>query len=174
MNKPIIITVSGKARHGKDTTALILKRLLEEDGKSVAITRYASHIRRICMDFFGWDGREETKPRDLLQTIGTDIIRRRTPDWHVARTLDDLKYVGQFFYAVIIPDCRFPNELVGDYNLKVIREGYESELTEEQQNHPSETALDGYEDFDFVLSAGTGEVDRLERQLRCFLEEAGI
>ena len=170
MNKPIVITISGKARHGKDTTALILKRLLEEQGKTVAITRYSSHLRKICQDFFNWNGEEETKPRELLQTLGTDIIRKDNPNWHVNRTMDDIKYAGRFFYAVIIPDARFPNELTGDFNLKVIREGYESELTEAQQNHISETALDGYDGFDFVLSAATGDFERLERQLKCFLK----
>ena len=53
---------------------------------------------------------------------------------------------------VLIPDTRFPNEI--DYlknagfdvlYIRVIRENFESPLTEEQKKHPSEIALDDYE-----------------------------
>ena len=49
---------------------------------------------------------------------------------------------------VIIPDCRFPNEInimkanFDSIHLRVKRYNFESPLSEEQQNHISETALD--------------------------------
>ena len=61
-------------------------------------------------------------------------------------------FYGQWDY-VLIPDCRFPNEIqyLRDKghdvtHIRVVREdpNWTSPLTEEQQKHPSETALDNY------------------------------
>ena len=58
---------------------------------------------------------------------------------------------------MIIPDTRFPNEIdliKSAYDnvdfIKVVRPGFDNGLTEEQKNHPSETALDDIEaDYTF-------------------------
>ena len=60
-----------------------------------------------------------------------------------------LGFAGGNWDYVIIPDCRFPNEIDVlkekgfDVNhIQIIRPGFMSPLSAEQQNHPSETALD--------------------------------
>lgn len=70
---------------------------------------------------------------------------------------------------VLIPDCRFPNEFEVlafygfDVNLvRVNRPAYMSCLTDFQQEHPSETALDDYP-WDWVIkNDGTIEDLRAE------------
>ncbi len=60
---------------------------------------------------------------------------------------------------VIIPDCRFPNEVIvlsEDYDIdvwgvRVVRNNFESSLTEAQKNHPSEIAMDDFGKFDAIL-----------------------
>ena len=65
----------------------------------------------------------------------------------------------------IIGDCRFPNEIEywegrnNYYSIKIVRENHSSKLTEEQKQHASETSLDGYDNFDFVIQNN----DTLER-----------
>lgn len=49
-----VITISGKAQNGKDTTAGLLKAALEADGYKVLITHYADLLKYICKQFFGW------------------------------------------------------------------------------------------------------------------------
>ena len=49
-----VITISGKAQNGKDTTAGLLKAALEADGYKVLITHYADLLKYICKQFFGY------------------------------------------------------------------------------------------------------------------------
>ena len=44
-----VITISGKAQNGKDTTAGLLKAALEADGYKVLITHYADLLKYICL-----------------------------------------------------------------------------------------------------------------------------
>ena len=43
-----VITISGKAQNGKDTTAGLLKAALEADGYKVLITHYADLLKYIA------------------------------------------------------------------------------------------------------------------------------
>jgi len=164
---------SAKARHGKDSACTYLKKLYEQDNKRIAHTLYAKYIKGYAIDFFNWDGKEETKPREFLQYIGTDVIRNRLnkPNFHVDRICEDIEILSDYFDAFLISDVRFPNEVIkpkekfGDkvVSVRIIRENFESDLTLEQQNHASETALDDYDDFDYVVKAST--LDELYAQI---------
>ena len=147
-----VICISGKAQHGKDTTAGYLKELLEARGNKVLVTHYGDLVKYICATFFGWDGQKDEKGRTLLQYVGTDIVREKEPDYWVGFITDMLYFFEDRWDYVLIPDTRFPNEInyLKDAGfevlyIRVIRENFESPLTEEQQKHPSETALDEYE-----------------------------
>lgn len=70
-----IIILSGKARSGKDTSMEIIKKKYESLGKKVICLFYASYIKEYAKRISDWDGNDETKPRTLLQVLGTDIIR---------------------------------------------------------------------------------------------------
>lgn len=144
-----IIAISGKAQHGKDTTARILKNELEADGYSVLIAHYGDLVKYICKTFFGWDGNKDEAGRTLLQYVGTDMIRSRDQNYWVRFIGDILTFFKDRWEYVLIPDCRFPNEIeylremgLDVSHIRVVREGYDNRLTMEQQNHPSETALD--------------------------------
>jgi len=160
-----IICISGKARHGKDTTAEMLKTKLESQGKKVLVTHYGDLVKYICRTFFNWNGEKDETGRTLLQYVGTDIIRSAEPDYWVRFIAGILKFFQNHWDVVIIPDCRFPNEIEyiknefpdSVYSLRVERPNFTSDLTEEQLKHPSETALDNYE-FDGVFVNTTMEV----------------
>ena len=77
------ICVSGLARHGKDTSAEIIKKILEERGYSVLIAHYGDLLKFICKNFFGWNGEKDTDGRTLLQQVGTNCIRKQNPDYWV-------------------------------------------------------------------------------------------
>lgn len=162
--KTKILCISGKAQHGKDTSAMFLKEALEKREKKVLITHYGDLVKYMCKTFFDWDGEKDEKGRTLLQYIGTDVIRTRTPDYWVDFVLSVLKHFPDTWDYVLIPDCRFPNEVESIKNadwdmmhIRVIRSGngFVSPLTEEQQNHPSETALDNTLPDFFILNYGT-------------------
>ena len=86
-----IILIGGKARSGKDTIADIIIKDLEEKGKKVCRIQVGQYIKYYATKYFGWDGREETKPRDLLNKLGTDIIRNQIDEeFHINRLIEDI------------------------------------------------------------------------------------
>lgn len=121
---------------------------------------------------------EEIKltPRLILQLLGTDGMRDVLhPDIHVLATLkaydeactthagwgDNMGYQEadeEPFW--LIPDVRFPNEAeaVKERGGKVIR--IERIGMDTSDNHPSETALDSYERFDYTIH-NTGDLVEL-------------
>lgn len=144
-----VICISGKAQHGKDTTASLMRSVLESDGHKVLIAHYGDLVKHICRTFFEWNGEKDTYGRSLLQRVGTDVIRKQEPDYWVSFIAGILKFFDGEWGYVLIPDCRFPNEI--DFlkkagfdvvHVRVHRENFVSPLTKEQQEHLSETALD--------------------------------
>ena len=76
-----VILITGRARSGKDTTANITKKILEERKKSVLIAHYADLLKFICEKYVGWDGKKDEQGRALLQWLGTDVVRESDPDF---------------------------------------------------------------------------------------------
>lgn len=150
-----VITISGKAQAGKDTTARLLKDQLNSKQRSVVILHYADLLKYQATSLFGWNGKKDKNGRTLLQHLGTEIVRKKNPNYWVDYLVGVLKmYDGEWDYA-LIPDARFPNEIECmkkefDCISLRIESDYDNGLTEEQKNHPSETALDNY-NFDYTL-----------------------
>lgn len=69
--------ICGKARHGKDTIAEIIKEYYEQKNKKLINLQYSSYIKEYAKKISNWDGSEETKPRELLQQLGTNVIRQK-------------------------------------------------------------------------------------------------
>jgi hypothetical protein len=152
-----IILFSGHAMSGKDQSALFLKEIMEQDSKKVLITHYADLLKYICKTFFHWNGIKDDIGRSTLQRVGTDIIRKQNPDYWVSFISEFLKLFYDEWDYVLIPDCRFPNEIqkmIDDgwdvFSVRLTRTDFKNSLTEEQRNHPSETALDNYQ-FDYYI-----------------------
>lgn len=148
---PTVICISGKAQHGKDTLALFLKSAFEHGEKRVRIIHYGDLVKYICRELFDWNGEKDTSGRTLLQNVGTGMVRNREPDYWVNFVIDMLVFFGGNWDYVLIPDCRFPNEIdrIEDAGYKrihinVFRPNFDNGLTEEQKMHQSETALDDH------------------------------
>lgn len=161
---PKIYLFSGKARHGKDTGAAFLKKFYEEDGKKVIYSRAGKYIKYYAMEMTGWDGTEETKPRELLQTLGTDVIREKLDkaEMFIQRQLDDIEIYSYFYDAIIVPDIRLPREIDSVkekfdnvVTIKINRINFDTDLTGNEQKHKTETAMDNYTDFDYIVTNET-------------------
>ena len=169
-----VICISGKAQHGKDTSAMLMKREFELHGYSVLITHYGDVLKYICKEFFGWDGVKDDTGRQLLQTVGTNKIRYRNPDFFV-NFLRDVLVAADDLDFVLIPDARFPNEVrtmqdaFRATHVRIERQNFISPLTEEQQKHPSEIALDNYPVEWYIDNCGT--IDDLRETVETFVEE---
>ena len=173
-----VILFSGKAQHGKDSSANILKALMELEDNKVLICHYADLLKYICKTFFGWNGIKDDNGRSTLQYVGTDTIRKVNPDYWVNFISEFLKMFPNEWDYVLIPDCRFPNEITqmifdgwDVMSVRVTRLDYNSPLTKEQQNHISETALDGYQ-FDYYIDSKSGidnlivEIDKMYKYIK--------
>lgn len=173
MNKidtPKIICVSGKAQNGKDTSAGILKDILEKCGYRVLITHYGDLVKYVCKTFFDWNGEKDEAGRGLLQFVGTDRIRAQRPNYWVDFVVSIVQMFPDQWDYVIIPDSRFPNEIdcfkEAGFNVthaRVIRAPFVSPLTPEQQIHISETALDGVRADVYIPNFGS--LEDLEREI---------
>lgn len=162
-----VICISGKAQHGKDTVAEFILEELENKGYSILITHYGDLLKYICRTFFAWDGRKDERGREMLQKVGTDIIRTARPNYWVDFIGSLLNMFNGEWDYVIIPDCRFYNEIYGlklygldITHVRVVRTNFESPLTIEQQNHPSETSLDNIEPDHYIHNDSTLDILR--------------
>ena len=168
---PKIYLLCGKARHGKDTIAGFLTDCYHEDNKKVIISRAGKYIRYYVSDITGWDGSEENKPRELLQQIGTEIIRKKLnkANMLLERQNDDILIYSYFCDCIIVPDIRLPEEIASIKSkfdnvvvIHVERINFESELTNLQSKHLTEVAMDNYDDYDYKLINDTLEQLKLD------------
>lgn len=164
------ILCSGLARHGKDLSAEILKEEFESRGEKVLVTHYADLLKFICKNFLGWNGEKDEAGRTLLQQVGTDVIRAKNPDYWVDFIGNLVQMLPEDTYSyIIISDVRFPNEInrikemgFSASHVRIFRPDFENNLTEEQKNHPSETALSNFP-TDFFIKNTT--ISALKEQL---------
>lgn len=183
-----IIVLSGKARSGKTTIA---DHLINNHGYLRA--SFAAELKRDILDM-GFSKEDILcKPawmRELMIAYGR-ARRAENPDCWIERldswmqfhereaaSLDNLKFVCD--------DCRFPNELAYFNGLsergyvvtlirveRVFNNQYDFDLLNSiYQLDVSETALDQYTDWDYVIQAKSGEIDYLKESIEKILEES--
>jgi dCMP deaminase len=162
----LVVCISGKARHGKDTFAEYLKECLPGS----IIIHYGDLVKHIAKMYFNWDGQKDEKGRQLLQWVGTDWVRAQNPNYWVDFVKSFIEVSKGRFKYFIIPDARFPNEIIGTH-IHIVRPDFVSDLTEEQLKHPSETALDGHPfDYQIINNGSKEDLQEKARNVASFLE----
>ncbi len=148
-----VILISGKAGSGKDEVAKLLKMYL---GNTV-ITKLAKYIKLFATEMTDWDGKEDDKPRTFLQEMG-DNLRLLDKNFLTKRMIEDFKLYEKFYDYVIISDVRLVNEIeyikANYLNVVTIRVNAKEstrKLTEKEKEHITETELDNYNNFDYVI-----------------------
>jgi len=171
-----LILVSGKAQSGKDTIATLMSGQLKADKRSVLVTHYADLLKYVCANFLEWDGAKDEKGRRMLQYVGTDLVRKDNPGLWVDFMAQMLKYFHENWDFVIIPDCRFPNEIstmvdkgFDVIHVRVVKKDPASPLTETQRNHHSETALDSCDPDHYIYNNGT--LEELKASVTTWIKE---
>jgi len=179
-----IILISGKAGCGKDTAADHIVDVLNKNNQKTMKIAFANHLKYLAKQYFGWNGEKDAAGRSLLQTLGTDLIRNQyNEDFWVDNVADIIEIAKNFFdyQHFIISDWRFINEVnfietIFGY-LKIIkvrieRPQYDKILNEEQEKHPSENDLDGF-NFDYIL-INNGSLEDYANNLTYFLNKEGL
>lgn len=157
----MIYLIAGRARSGKNTFKDFVHDELEKRGRKVCDIELMRTLKGYARDYFGWDGREETKPRDFLQQFGTELIREKMnrPLFHINRLIEDIEILSNFFDDFIVDDVRFPLEIEkikerfpGSLSISIVRDSsVENGLNELQKQHISEIALNGYDQYDVKI-----------------------
>lgn len=167
-----IFILCGKASTGKSTVAKLIE---DKINKKVITLAYASYLKMYAKEVLGWDGSEDTKPRDFLQTVGVELIKNRIDDkMLIRRIMEDIEVYSYFYDVIIISDARFPEEInmiKGKYNdVTVIHiNSKKNNLTEKQKKHATETSLDDYNDYDFEID-NNSNIEVLSKKIDEVLE----
>lgn len=158
--EPLIILIAGRARSGKSLLAEHLKNVYIKKNKKVVISPYTKYLKLYIEEITNQKIDEQNKPRDLLQQISSKIIKGdlNNQKFFINRQLEDIEIYSYFKDIILIPDVRFPNEIEvikEKYNnvvsIGITRKNYISTLSLEQQNDLTETALNNYNNYDFIV-----------------------
>ena len=157
---PKIFILSGKAKSGKNMVADIIEAYYT-DKKCIQLS-YAYYLKQYIKKITNWDGSEENKPRDLLQSLGIDLIKKI-----------DIKVYSYFYDVIIVTDARLIEEIEEPkriFNCITVRINKDdNNLTEEQKNHITETNLDNYSNFDYIIE--NKNIEDLKKQIINILKE---
>jgi hypothetical protein len=151
-----IYLLSGKARSGKNEVGEIIKDYYKN--KKCITLSYSYYLKDYVKRISGWDGSEETKPRDLLQQVGIELIKNKIDsNLLIRRLIEDIKVFSHFYDVIIITDARLideveivKNEFDNVTTIRVNRNN-DNDLTLEQKEHLTETGLDNYNNFNYII-----------------------
>jgi dephospho-CoA kinase len=153
-----IFLVAGKAGSGKGEVAKLIKEYYIYKLESCVITQFSKYLKSFAKELTDWDGNENTKPRSYLQQLG-DTIRQKNPKYFVNNMIDDLSIYDGLTDNVVISDVKLPQEIEdiklnfdNVYAIWVENQFSQSNLSVEEQSHLTETALETYDDFDYILT----------------------
>ncbi len=149
-----IYVLSGKARSGKDTVADIIEDFYKEQ-KVIRIS-YAYYLKDYLKRMNMFD--EENKPRRLMQDFGQSLLRKIKPNFLIGRLLEDIEVFSYFYDIIIVTDARLKDEVIipkesfdNVTTIRVIRNDYDNGLTKEEKENITETNLDDFNDFDYII-----------------------
>ena len=168
---PKIFILSGKAKSGKNYVADLIEKYYL-DKKCIQLS-YAYYLKQYVKKITNWNGSDENKPRDLLQSLGIDLVKKIDNELLVRRVMEDIKVYSYFFDVIIVTDARLieeietPKKLFNCITIRINKS--DNNLTEEQKNHITETNLDNYQNFDYIIE--NKNIEELENQIINILKE---
>ncbi len=133
---------------------------------------FADNIKTIAYDYFGWHGEKDERGRKLLQDIGTSGRNYNEDIWvnHVNRLLKWWASETADHQLAVVTDIRYPNEIqrikheFSDVvTIRITRDSVE------KLKHPSETALDQWTDWDYVVG-NNGNLEEFQRKILEIME----
>lgn len=172
-----LFVLAGKARSGKDTTADYMEKYYKN--KKIIRLMYGSGVKIYATLLSDWDGREESKPRELLQKIAVES-REVNPNYTIKRMFEDINILKDYCDVIIITDARMPEEVLMPkqkfkeaVTIKIERPNFESPLSASQQKSLTEIALDNFNDYDYIVS-NDGTLEDLDKRIINLLESEGL
>ncbi len=169
-----IFLVAGKAGSGKSEVAKLIKEYYIYKLKNCAITQYSKYLKLFVTELSNWDGNPNTKPRKYMQELG-DKIRQVDNKYFINNMIDDIKVYEKLVDVLVVSDVRYPDEIEDIklnyddvYSIYVENQFSRSTLSLEEQAHITETALENYNEFDYILA--NDEKEKLKDKVFKYLE----
>ena len=159
-----IFIIGGKAGCGKTTFGEYLREELKNYGYKPCVMNLTEPLYSYAKNYFSWNENCNEKPREFLQKVGYDIIREKMgkKTFLLDRLFEDIEILSNFFDVFIITDARLKEEFetIKDkyddvVSIKLERDNYDNELSEEEKNHATEQDLNDYNDFDYLVENST-------------------
>lgn len=177
----ILIGLGHKARQGKDIlTTAIIRAALQYPVVTAQRFSFATTLKVYCRNnhevlstvYRAVTGKSLATPKDdelygytdILQWVGTDIMRKLDPDYWIKQV--DIMMKAHSPDVAVISDVRFPNEAEyvkskGGILVRVVRtntDGSQYFDPGRDPKHVSETALDNYTGWDEDVVAVSGDI----------------
>lgn len=174
-----IYMLGGKARSGKDTVASYIKEYYEDKNLKCIVLQISSSLKYYASKVLNWDGLEESKPREFLQHIGTEVIRKQvSKDFLINRTIDDIKILFNYVDIIVVSDVRLPDEFINIRNsfdnvtnILIRRNTFDNYLLNDENKHITEVALDEFNSYDELIE-NDGNLDDLKvKIIKILMEE---
>ena len=168
--------IGGKAKSGKDTFANLLKKYYEEKGKRVCFLKITAPLNDLLKTYFG---QEKTKPRELMQKIGYDIIHEKLKkeNFLLNHLMITIEVLSSYYDIGIITDGRLKKEvevLTEKYptikTIHMIRDTVDNGLTKEEKKHKTETDFDDFSSFSYIVS-NNKTVEDLDKIAKSIVEK---
>lgn len=153
-----IFIISGKAKSGKNEISKIIEKYYSN--KKTIIISFGHYVKDYAKRVSDWDGNEDTKPRELLQQLGIELVKNKINNkLFINRILEDIEIFSYFYDIIVVNDARLQNEIEilkekypNSTSIRIIRNNYDNKLTIDQKNHLTEVDLDNYNNFDYVVN----------------------
>ena len=151
-----LFVLSGKAGSGKNLAFSVIKNYYKD--KKVVGVSFAYYIKDYAKRVSDWNGSEETKPRELLQSIGIELVRNKIDNrLFIRRLLEDVLVFSYFYDIIVVTDARLLDEIEvlkekfpDSITIRINRDS-ENGLSTSEKKHMTEVDLDNYDKFDYVV-----------------------
>lgn len=167
--EPLIIILSGKAKSGKNLVASYIKEYYKEN-KCIEVA-YAYYIKDYLKRMNKYNEQEKNKYRSLLQEFGVEFLSKQiNPKFLINRVMEDIEVFSYFYDVIVITDARLIEEIEIPkqkfLNIITIRieNNNNNNLNELEKNHITETGLDNYTGFDYIIE-NNSTIDDLKKQI---------
>jgi len=157
----MIVGISGKAGHGKNTLGMFIAMNLRGRGITSKTVALADHLKLDAQQYMGWNGEKDAVGRFALQKYG-ELMRQGNPNYWIKRLETPAMMASNDVY--IITDIRYKNEAEwlrknGGFIVRV--EATKDGEPIPSDDHISETDLDDWKDWDWMVTAEYGDLDTL-------------
>ena len=201
MSDSVVLGFAGKKRSGKDTAAGFARVYLETQGYVVHTLAFADELREAALDLdpwvvnetcgvfsrlshvirrYGWEGVKDSQygdgVREVLQRLGTEVIRVRQKSFWVDVLMDKIRKIltdaahNDIDVAVLVTDVRFINEAEAIDVLGGTIIGLDR-VTALEDGHISEEPLPESMSYTMKVIDNNGSLSNLQRKVESQVRE---